>query len=87
MGVARRSWSFIQSRSVGGCPRCPAGPRAPWSRRRDSARDLWETREQGDRFVNEQLNPILERFMAQAPEGEFTPPTLDSWYDLHDTMS
>jgi hypothetical protein len=25
--------------------------------------------------------------MAQAPEGEFTPPTLDSWYDLHDTMS
>jgi hypothetical protein len=49
--------------------------------------DVWETREQGDRFVNEQLNPVLERFMAEAPEGEFTPPTLDTWYDLHDTMS
>ena len=49
--------------------------------------DVWESREQGDRFVDEQLNPILERFMADAPEGEFRPPTLDSWYDLHDTMT
>ena len=49
--------------------------------------DVWETREQGDRFVAEQLNPILERFMAEAPEGDFAPPTLDTWYDLHDTMS
>jgi hypothetical protein len=49
--------------------------------------DVWETREQGERFMNEQLNPILERLMANAPEGEFRPPTLDSWYDLHDTIS
>ena len=49
--------------------------------------DVWQTREQGDRFVNEQLNPILERFMAEAPEGDFTAPTLDTWYDLHDTMA
>ncbi len=49
--------------------------------------DVWETREQGERFTTELLNPILERFMAEAAEGEFAPPTLDSWYDLHDTMS
>lgn len=49
--------------------------------------DVWETREQADRFHNEQLNPILERFMAEAAEGEFSPPSLESWYDLHDTMS
>jgi hypothetical protein len=49
--------------------------------------DVWETREDGERFVNEQLNPILERFMAEAPEGEFEPPTLDSWYELHDAMT
>ena len=49
--------------------------------------DVWQTREQGDRFMTEQLNPILERIMAGAPEGAITAPTLDSWYDLHDTMS
>jgi hypothetical protein len=49
--------------------------------------DVWETREQGERFVADQLNPILERFMAAAEEGDFAPPTLDSWYDLHDAMS
>lgn len=49
--------------------------------------DVWETRAQGERFVNEQLGPILERMMGEAPEGSFTPPALDTWYDLHDTMS
>jgi hypothetical protein len=49
--------------------------------------DVWETREHGERFMTEQLNPILERFMAEAGEGDFAPPTLDTWYDLHDSMS
>ena len=49
--------------------------------------DVWETREHGERFMNEQLNPILERFMAAAAEGDFPPPTVDTWYDLHDTLS
>ncbi len=48
--------------------------------------DVWETREQGDRFMNEHLNPILEQMMGEAPAGSFTPPKLDTWYDLHDTM-
>jgi hypothetical protein len=49
--------------------------------------DVWETREQGERFVSEQLNPVLEQAMAQAVDGSWLPPTLDTWYDLHDTMS
>ena len=48
--------------------------------------DVWETREHGQRFMEEQLNPVLERLMADASEGEFQPPTVDTWYDLHDTV-
>jgi hypothetical protein len=49
--------------------------------------DVWESREQGDRFMNEQLNPILERAMAEAAEGTWNAPTVDAWYDLHNSMS
>ena len=49
--------------------------------------DVWETREQGERWMADVLNPILERLMADAAEGDFAPPALDSWYDLHDTLS
>ena len=46
--------------------------------------DVWESREQGERFIREQLNPIIERFMANPPgDAEFTPPALESWYELH----
>ena len=52
--------------------------------------DVWETREDGERFVNEQLNPIIEPMMEKAmQEGDetFTPPTHESWYELHDHMT
>ena len=52
--------------------------------------DVWESREQADRFITEKLNPILERMMAEAAErGDetFTPPTREAWYELHDSMS
>ena len=49
--------------------------------------DVWETREHAERFMTEQLNPVLERLMADAGEDAFTPPTLDSWYELHDVIS
>jgi hypothetical protein len=49
--------------------------------------DVWESREAGQRFRDEQLTPILERFMREAGEGGFEPPTTDYWYDLHDTLS
>ena len=49
--------------------------------------DVWQTREQGEKFINDRLNPIIEQMMADAPAGAFSPPTLDTWYDLHDTMA
>jgi hypothetical protein len=49
--------------------------------------DVWESREAGERFMTEQLNPVIEKFMAEAGEGNLTPPTADYWYELHDTIS
>ncbi len=48
--------------------------------------DVWESREAGDRFVTERLGPILERFMTEAAEGDFAPPTHEAWYELHDLI-
>ena len=52
--------------------------------------DVWESREQADRFMTEKLNPILERMMAEAAETadeSFTPPIREAWYELHDSMT
>jgi hypothetical protein len=51
--------------------------------------DVWESRDQADRFMTEKLNPIMERMGAEAAErGDetFTPPTREAWYELHDLM-
>jgi hypothetical protein len=48
--------------------------------------DVWESREQGERFNNEQLEPIIGSMVAAAGEGEFAPPTREGWYDLHDAI-
>ena len=49
--------------------------------------DVWESREVGQKWIEEQLNPVLERMMANAPDpSALTPPTADYWYDLHDSM-
>ncbi len=52
--------------------------------------DVWESREQADRFMSEKLNPILEQMMAEAAEradDTFTPPAREAWYELHDSMT
>lgn len=52
--------------------------------------DVWETREQGDRFMTDQLGPILERMISEAAargDDTFTPPQRESWYELHDSMT
>jgi hypothetical protein len=49
--------------------------------------DVWESREAGQRFMDEQLMPLVERMAAQAPDGEFAPPAVEYWYELHDVMS
>ena len=46
--------------------------------------DVWETREQGERFMQETLQPILEELLASSPD--LPPPTREGWYELHDVM-
>ena len=51
--------------------------------------DVWETREQGEKFINEQLNPIIEPMAAAAAQSgdtTFAPPSRETWYELHDSM-
>jgi hypothetical protein len=52
--------------------------------------DVWETREQGERFINDLLNPIIEPMAAaamQSGDETFTPPSREGWYELHDSIS
>ena len=52
--------------------------------------DVWQTREQGEKFIGERLNPIIEPMAAAAaqdPNTTFAPPTRETWYELHDSMS
>jgi hypothetical protein len=49
--------------------------------------DVWESRELGQRFMDERLMPIIERMAAQATDESFTPPSADYWYELHDVIS
>jgi hypothetical protein len=52
--------------------------------------DVWETREQGQRFIDERLNPIIEPMAAAAQQSgdtSFTPPSRETWYELHDSMT
>jgi hypothetical protein len=49
--------------------------------------DVWESREAGQRFMDERLMPIVERMAAEVGEAEFAPPTVEYWYELHHSMS
>jgi hypothetical protein len=52
--------------------------------------DIWETREHGEKFIKERLNPIIEPMAAAAmqdPDSDFAPPSRETWYELHDSMS
>jgi hypothetical protein len=52
--------------------------------------DVWETRAQGEKFINERLNPIIEPMAAAAAQkGDetFAPPTREGWYELHDSVT
>jgi hypothetical protein len=47
--------------------------------------DVWETREQGERFMRERLDPIVNAMIADRPDAK--PPTRESWYELHDILA
>jgi hypothetical protein len=52
--------------------------------------DVWQTREDGEKFINERLTPIIERMAAEAHQSgdeSFTPPNRETWYELHDSMT
>ena len=52
--------------------------------------DVWESREHGERFISERLDPILGPMMATAAQSgdeSFTPPRREGWYELHDTLT
>jgi hypothetical protein len=46
--------------------------------------DVWETREQGERFIQERLMPLIQE--ATASRSDARPPDRESWYELHDLM-
>ena len=52
--------------------------------------DVWESLEQGKRFFDERLKPITDRMGAEAAESgddSFAPPSRESWYELHDSLT
>jgi hypothetical protein len=51
--------------------------------------DVWQTREDGERFTKEKLEPIIDAMIATATESgeEFAPPAREGWYELHDSMT
>ena len=48
--------------------------------------DVWESQEQGERFIDEQLMPIINELMAGEPEGSGGPPQRQTYYELHDVV-
>ena len=49
--------------------------------------DVWETREQGERFQKEHIDPMIESGPQNFPNpGNFTPPTREAYYELHDVI-
>ena len=52
--------------------------------------DVWETREQGERFIADRLNPITEPMAVAAQQrgdDTFAPPSRETWYELHDSLT
>jgi hypothetical protein len=49
--------------------------------------DVWETREQAERFLAEHVQPLVEQGADAFPNpSAFTPPTKDGFYELHDLV-
>jgi len=48
--------------------------------------DVWESQEQGRRFIDEQLMPIITEVMADQPDGGGGPPQRETYYELHNVV-
>ena len=47
--------------------------------------DVWESQEQAQRFIDEQLMPIIQELMAAAPEAAM--PQREVFYELHHVIT
>jgi hypothetical protein len=48
--------------------------------------DVWESQQHGQRFMDEQLMPIINELMAAQPEGSGGAPQRQTYYELHDMI-
>ena len=50
--------------------------------------DIWETREHAERFLVEHVQPLIDQGPQAFPNPDnFTQPSRDSFYELHDAVS
>jgi hypothetical protein len=50
--------------------------------------DIWETREQAQRFLDAQIQPLVDQGPAAFPNPDaFTEPSKDGFYELHNVVS
>jgi hypothetical protein len=49
--------------------------------------DVWESREQAQRFLDERIQPLIDEGPDSFPNpGNFTPPTREAYYELYDVL-
>ncbi len=49
--------------------------------------DVWETRDQAERFLAEHVQPLIDQGPDAFPKPDnFTPPSKDGFYELHDVV-
>ena len=50
--------------------------------------DVWESREQAERFLAEHVQPLIDEGPSAFPDPDnFTQPTRDGFYELHDVIA
>jgi hypothetical protein len=47
--------------------------------------DVWEDQGSGERFMREQLEPLIAELTSTRPGAP--PPSRESWYELHDVIA
>jgi hypothetical protein len=47
--------------------------------------DIWESEEQGRKFIDEHVNPLVNEILSSQPDT--APPTRDGFYELHHVIT
>jgi hypothetical protein len=48
--------------------------------------DVWESQPQAQRFIDEQVMPVINELMGDQSEGSSGPPQRETYYELHDVL-